>query len=101
MVEIKTGKKDVAIHIRIKVIPRAGRDQISGFMQDGTLKIRLSAPPVDGKANQSLVNYLSGSLGISRDQISITSGLSSRNKNLEIRGISWREFQEKIKELSQ
>lgn len=93
------GNNDDAFQIHVKVIPRATKDQISGFMQDGTLKIRITAPPVDGKANQALVEFLSASFGIHRDQISIISGASSRIKILQIRGISEREFQEKIKVL--
>jgi uncharacterized protein (TIGR00251 family) len=99
MVERSPGNNDDAFQIRVKVIPRANKDQISGFMQDGTLKIRIAAPPVDGKANQALVKFLSGSLDLDRDQISITSGTSSRNKILEIRGISMSEFRAKIKKL--
>jgi uncharacterized protein (TIGR00251 family) len=97
-VEINPGKSDEIIHVRVRVIPRANKDQISGFMQDGRLKVRLTAPPVEGKANQALVKFISDTLGIQRGQISITSGTSSRNKTLEIRGMSMKEFQAHIKD---
>ena len=98
MVARRPGNNDDVFQIRVRVIPRAKKDQISGFMQDGTLKVRIARPPIDGRANQALIKFLSASLGIQRDQISITSGTSSRNKTLEIRGMSMREFQARIKD---
>ena len=62
-------------------------------MADGSLKIRLTAPPVDGKANQALVKLLANTLGISISQISISSGEHSRNKSVSIDGLDLHEYQ--------
>ncbi|MCW6035369.1 DUF167 domain-containing protein [Spirulina subsalsa FACHB-351] len=51
---------------------------------DGSLMIRLKSPPVDGKANQELIQFLAKTYGVSKSQVRITHGLSSRHKWLEI-----------------
>jgi len=45
--------------LAVRVLPRSSRNEIAGVMEDGTVKIRLTSPPVDGKANQALVEFLS------------------------------------------
>lgn len=57
-------------------------------MHDGALKISLTAPPVDGKANAALIAFLAGRLGIAQSSIAITSGYTSRQKTLEIQNRS-------------
>jgi len=57
-------------------------------MQDGSLKIRLTAPPVDGAANEALVAFLSDTLSVSKSQIEILSGHTSREKRVKISGKS-------------
>ena len=69
--------------IKIHIQPGAKRDEIVGPHGDA-VKIRLKAPPVDGKANSSLIEFLAETLGIRRGDISIRSGLASRQKILEI-----------------
>ena len=88
------------VRIKIKVIPRAKKNQISGFMDDGSLKVRLTAPPVDGKANRALIKLLVDNLNISQANISIISGLQGRNKILEINGLSLAEFHTRINQLA-
>ena len=88
-----------SIQIRVKVVPRAKRDQISGVMQDGSLKIRLAAPPVDGKANQSLVSFLEKTLDLRRGSVVISSGLHSRSKIVQIDGMDPDEYQRFIDSL--
>lgn len=70
--------------IKIKVIPRSSRNEIVGAMSDGTLKIKLTAPPVDGKANEALIKLLSDHYNIPKSKIKIVSGLTSKNKTIEI-----------------
>lgn len=74
------------IRLEIKVQPRSSRNQIAGE-QDGVLKIKLTAPPVDGEANQALIDYLSGLLGVPKRNINLVKGETSRNKLVEISGI--------------
>ena len=76
------------VQISIRVAPRAKTTQISGVMEDGSLKVRVSAPPVDGKANQSLIKLLAETFGVSKSSISILSGIHKRNKIVKIEGLS-------------
>jgi uncharacterized protein (TIGR00251 family) len=57
-------------------------------MEDGSLKIRLTAPPVDGAANEALVKFLSDTLSVSKSQVEIVSGHTSREKRVKIIGMS-------------
>ena len=73
--------------IKVKVIPRSSRNQIVGFEGD-TLKVKVTAPPVDGKANRAVIEVIAGHLGIPKKDIRMISGEHSRQKFLEIRGVS-------------
>src|SRR6266542_3080333 len=75
------------MRLSVRVQPRASRNEIAG-MHGTALRIRLTAPPVDGAANDALISYLAGILGVARRSIRIVSGQSSRNKTLEIDGVS-------------
>lgn len=79
------------LRIEVKVQPRSSRNQITGE-QDGVLKVKLTAPPVEGEANQALVNFFSRLLKIPRKNIVLIRGETARNKLIEIRGISKEEF---------
>ena len=74
--------------IRIRVIPRAKKSEISQVLADGTIKIRLTAPPVEGKANQALVRFLADVFDISPSNIEIISGVKGRKKIVLIEGIN-------------
>ena len=87
------------IRIKVKVVPRAKKNQISGIMEDGSLKIRLAAPPVDGKANRALIKLLADALNIPKTDVAIISGLQSRNKTISIEGMSLEEYQQIIEPL--
>lgn len=76
-------EKHGCIMISVKVIPRAAKDSIQGIMGD-ELKIRIQAPPVDGRANVHLIRFLSKHWGIARDSIEIVSGLTGRRKRIRI-----------------
>ncbi len=77
--------------LRIKAVPRAAKNEIQG-LHDGALKIRLTTPPVDGKANQALMKFLSKTLNIPKAQIELAQGETSRLKTLRINGISKNEL---------
>ena len=70
--------------ITVKVIPRASRNEVAGIQEDGTIKIRLAAAPVDGMANRELVDFLSEILDIAKSKIEIIGGLTGRNKLISI-----------------
>jgi len=69
--------------IRIKVQPKARKDTFCEVMGD-RLKIRITAPPVDGKANQHLITFLAKQFKVSKSQVCLLSGECSREKRFEI-----------------
>ncbi len=69
----------------VRIQPRASKNGIV-IQSDGSLKIRLTAPPVDGAANEALVKFLAEILGVGRSQIEIISGHTSREKRIRISG---------------
>jgi hypothetical protein len=73
--------------LTIRVTPRACKNQITQVMSDGTIKISLTAPPVEGKANISLIKFLAEILQIPVASIEITAGASGRNKIVSIAGL--------------
>lgn len=73
------------VTFNVKVVPRAHRSEIVG-MENDALKVRLNAPPVEGRANQALVELLAHALGVPRATIEIIRGASSRHKVVRVRG---------------
>jgi uncharacterized protein len=73
-----------SVMVRLHVVPNAARTQIDG-LHDGALKVRLHAPPVDGKANDALVRWLATTLAIGRTDIELVRGQTSRRKEVRIR----------------
>lgn len=76
------GRKGAALAIR--VTPRSGKNEITGILDDGTIKVRLAAPPVDGKANAALIEFLAEILDIAPSKIEIISGAAGRDKLVSI-----------------
>lgn len=74
------------VRFPVRVQPRASRTEVAGTQQ-GVLKVRLHAPPVDGAANEALVEFLADSLGVPRRLVRIVSGASSRTKVVEVTGV--------------
>jgi uncharacterized protein (TIGR00251 family) len=70
--------------LKIHLCPNASKDSICGTYNDDYIKITLNEKPIDGKANQSLIKFLSKKLKIAKSNIIITKGLTSRDKTLEI-----------------
>jgi uncharacterized protein len=73
--------------ICLYVQPGASKTQTAG-MHDGLIKVRVAAPPVDGAANQALVEFVAKCLKIPKSRVRVVSGLTSRRKMLEIDGVS-------------
>jgi uncharacterized protein (TIGR00251 family) len=73
--------------LQVLIVPRASSTQIVGI-HDDRLKIKLTAPPVDGKANQALVRFLAKRLNVSKDQFNIVSGETARRKTLTVDALS-------------
>ncbi|MGB7293816.1 MAG: DUF167 domain-containing protein [Thermodesulfobacteriota bacterium] len=77
--------------IEVKVLPKSGRDEIGRFV-NGTLKVRVSAPPIEGKANERLIELISRAIGMPRSDITIIKGRTSRIKTISIQGVSKSKF---------
>lgn len=75
------------LYLRVRLQPRSSRNVIDG-VQGSCLKLRLTAPPVEGEANKALVEFLSGLLHIKKSSIEIDSGLKSREKRVRIDGLT-------------
>jgi len=73
--------------IRLRVQPRASRDRLEG-VRDGHVRLRLTAPPVEGAANAACIAFLAKLLDISRTQIHLQAGAKSREKLLYIAGLT-------------
>lgn len=73
------GRDGVTIQIRAQ--PGAKRTEVAGLYGD-CVKVRLASPPVDGKANECLIEFLAQRFGVKRAQVTITRGVSSRRKNV-------------------
>ena len=79
--------RDNSVRFAVRVQPRASRSEIAGVHGDA-LKIRLSAPPVDGAANDALVELMAGSLGVTKRAVRIVSGEQSHSKVVEVEGVT-------------
>lgn len=71
--------------LRVRVTPRSSRNKVDGVLGD-TLKIRLCAPPVEGKANAVLIDFLADALDLPRRALALESGEQSRSKSILIAG---------------
>jgi len=74
-----------AVRFRVRVSPRASRAEVGG-LHDGALKVKLTAPPVEGAANAALIALISKRLGVAKRDVTILSGQSGRDKRLEVEG---------------
>ncbi len=73
--------------ISVRLTPRAKRDAIEGWRGD-VLRVRVVAPPVDGKANEALVRLLAAALGVPKSGVVIVAGAAARDKTVEVRGLA-------------
>ena len=83
------------ISFAIKVHPRAKKNAIAGELGDA-LKVALTAPPVEGKANEACIEFFAKLLEVPRSSVTIAAGQSSRNKLIRIKGITAAEFREHV-----
>jgi uncharacterized protein (TIGR00251 family) len=74
------------VEIEVLVVPRASRTQVAG-VHDGRLKVQLNAPPVEGEANQALIELLAERLGIKKSAVAIVSGQTGKRKRVRIEGV--------------
>lgn len=85
MSELVVVEREDGVEVDVRVAPRASRAALLG-VHDGSLKIALTAPPVDGEANAALVAFVAKALGVSKSSVAIVRGDKSKNKTLRIAG---------------
>lgn len=79
----------------VRVTPRADRDEVVGWQAD-ELRVRLRAPPVDGRANDALRRLLASRLGIAPSGLELVSGATGRVKRLRVEGLSEAEVRQRL-----
>ena len=79
----------------VKVHPRARRNALAGEVGDA-LKLALTAPPVEGKANEACIQYLAELLGVARSAVTIVSGETSRQKIVRVAGVAAEEVRRRL-----
>ena len=79
---LHNGRRGIALAVR--VTPRASRNEIVEIIHDGTIRIRLTSPPVEGEANRSLTKFLSKILDVPKSNIEIVAGQTGRDKLVSI-----------------
>jgi len=77
--------RDGSVLIRVHAQPKASRNSIIG-VHDDALKIAVTSPPVDGKANQAMAAYLAKVLGVAKRDVNLSSGQASRRKVFQVSG---------------
>jgi uncharacterized protein len=83
--------------LTLQVQPKAKRNEVLGFAE-GILRLKIAAPPVEGKANKELISFLSKTLGINKSSITIDRGHTSKVKIVTILGLDRDQIYERIEE---
>jgi len=92
--KLQRGRSGAALAIR--VTPRARKNEIAQVLEDGTIKVRLTAPPIEGKANEALLQFLSEVLGVATNRIEIIAGMTGRDKLVSVEDLDPETAQERI-----
>ncbi|GAB6158922.1 DUF167 domain-containing protein [Desulfotomaculum varum] len=85
MLDIRQDGTGVVIKVRVQ--PRASQNSLAGQL-DGAVKIRLTAPPVDGAANEACCKFFAQLFGVAKNNVTIIAGHTGRNKTIRIEGIN-------------
>jgi uncharacterized protein (TIGR00251 family) len=95
MIPVQESVKGITFAIRVH--PRARKNAITGVVGDA-LKLAITAPPVDGKANQAVIEFFAELFAIPRSSVTIASGETSRNKVVRISGLSRTAVEQRLSE---
>ena len=87
----------MATRIRVRLTPRAGRDEIAGW-RDGVLLVRVAAPPAEGEANAVLERLLARALGVPKRAVRVVGGAHSREKTVAVEGLSAAQARQRLGE---
>jgi len=83
--------------IEVRLRPRGHRDQLMG-MEDGVLLARVTAPPVDGRANKALCKMIAKRIGMAPSKVSVVQGEKSRNKLVRVEGVSAKALEQTLRD---
>ncbi len=84
-----------SVTFAVRIVPRSSRNQVVG-VEGGALKIKLTAPPVEGAANAALIEFVAEWLGVRRSAVSIVSGDKARNKLVRVKGVTREQVLERV-----
>jgi len=98
--EGERGPADACATLSVHVLPRSSKEEVADF-SEGSARIRLTAPPLDNRANEALVLFLSRTLGIPRRQVELVTGLRGRRKIVRIQGFTQEELFRRLARVSQ
>jgi len=84
------------VRLALRVQPGAKRDALLARLANGEWKVAVSAPPLEGRANEAVVELLSQLLGVKRRQVVVTRGASSRHKQVEVEGLGEAEVEARL-----
>ncbi|MBN1662895.1 MAG: YggU family protein [Deltaproteobacteria bacterium] len=90
MIPFKETKDGVVFHVR--VLPRSSRCEVAGI-RDDALKLKITAPPVEGQANEECIRFLADRLGVSKSRVHITGGHKSKKKTICVAGITGKDIE--------
>ena len=82
--------------IAVKVVPRAATEAVVGWLDDGTLKVRVTAPPQEGRANAAVEALLAATLGVKKSAVRIVAGHSAAHKRVEVDGLTRAEIERRL-----
>jgi hypothetical protein len=94
MIEVKESPGGTTFAVKVR--PRAKKNAITGDAGDA-LKLALTAPPVDGKANEACIEFFAKLLNLPRSSVTIAAGQTSRNKVIRVAGLSAEEVRQRLK----
>lgn len=77
-----------AVRLAVRVQPRASRDEIVGWQEGGVLRVRVTAPPVEGEANAAVRALLARALGVAPGAVSVVRGARGRDKLVAVAGLA-------------
>ena len=81
--------------LRVRVQPRASRDEVLGW-RDDALRVRVGAPPLDGRANDAVVRLIARAAGVPRAAVRVVGGERSRDKLVSVQGLSVTALRERL-----
>ena len=86
---------DLGVRIKVHLTPRASKEEVGGLHGDA-LKVRVKAPPVEGRANEALIRLMARVLGVGKKSVELVSGRTGRTKTIRVVGLSPGEVRKRL-----